>query len=449
MDWRMLFDPPLKRRVQNPKSLSLHVRITRLRKWLNSTMCCLSKLFNDQHRTSTNRSLQRISKSMIYLGYYVDSIDAGKRHCSPAAISKMDYLRDILIHLGYPVEIVSPAPSRIPHYLKKERRSLKEGGELVLFASFSYGNKIKNRLNEYFIKVQTLIHLHKNIKRNDTVIVYHSLALITIVNVMRMIKKCDFIYDVGELYHTVVLKKEEREMAFLKTADAYIFSTEFLNRKLNGSQKPYALMHGSYRVVPIAGNKLFDDNKIHCVYAGTFDIRKGVLLAIHSASFLGSRYHIHILGFGTDEETNNVKKLISDVSLRTDCKISYEGVIHGEEYIRFLQSCQIGLSPQSPDAQFNEASFPSKTLSYLSNGLKVVSIRIPAIEQSNIGAFLFYYDRQTPEAFAKAIEAAARDMSSNGQVIVKNLDEEFKNRFEDLISKLKLQSQSQSQSQRQ
>ena len=382
---------------------------------------------------------------MIYLGYYVDSIDAGNRHCSPAATSKMDYLRDVLIDIGYPVEIVSLAPSRIPQHLKKERRSLKDGGELVLFASLGYGNRIKNRLNEYFIKVQAIIHLLKKIKRNDTVIVYHSLALIAIVNVIRMIKKCDFIYDVGELYHTVVLKKEEREMAFLKTADAYIFSTDFLNRELNKSHKPYALMHGSYRVVPIAGSKMFDDNKIHCIYAGTFDIRKGVLLAIHTASFLDSRYHIHILGFGTSEETENVKKLISDVSLRTDCKVSYEGVIHGEEYTRYLQSCQIGLSPQSPDAQFNEASFPSKTLSYLSNGLKVVSIRIPAIEQSNVGAFLFYYDRQTPEAFAKAIEAAARDMSSNGQVIVKNLDEEFKKRFEDLLCKLKPQSQSERQ----
>lgn len=378
---------------------------------------------------------------MIYLGYYENTVDAGKRHCSPAAISKMDYLRDVMIDLGYPVEIVSLAPSRIPQYLKKEWRTLKGGGELVLFTSLGYGNKIINRLNEYFINVQAIIHLLKKVKRNDTVIVYHSLALITIVNVMRMIKKCDVIYDVGELYHTVVLKKKRREMAFLKTANAYIFSTEFLNKKLNNSQKPYVLLHGSYRVAPIVGGKLFDDNKIHCVYAGTFDIRKGVLLAIHSASFLDNRYHIHILGFGTDEETVNVKKLISDVSLHSECKISYEGVIYGEEYTRFLQSCQIGLSPQSPDAQFNEASFPSKTLSYLGNGLKVVSIRIPAIEQSNVGAFLFYYDRPTPEAFAKAIEAAARDMNCNGQVIVKNLDEDFQKVFEGLLCKLRFHNQ--------
>lgn len=382
---------------------------------------------------------------MIYLGHYEDLGDAGKRHCSPAAINKMDYLRDVLINLGYPVEIVSLAPSRIPQYLKKERRSLKGGGELVLFTSLGHGNKLKNRMNEYFIKFQAIFHLLKRIKRNDTVIVYHSLALISIVNIIHKLKKCTFIYDVGELYYTVVQKKEEREMAFLKTADAYIFSTEFLNKKLNNSQKPYVLLHGSYRVAPIVGSKLFDDNKIHCVYAGTFDIRKGVLLAIHSASFLDIRYHIHILGFGSDEEIENVKKMINDVSIHSDCKLSYEGVIHGEEYTRFLQSCQIGLSPQSPDAQFNEASFPSKTLSYLGNGLKVVSIRIPAIEQSNVGAFLFYYDKQTPEAFAKAIEAAARDMNCNGQVIVKNLDDDFKKSFEVLLCKLKVQNQSERQ----
>ena len=382
---------------------------------------------------------------MRYIGYYEDSVDAGKRHCSPAATNKMEYLCDILLSLGYPVEIVSLASSRIPKHLKNERRTLKNGGELVLFTSLGYGNKIKNRVNEYFIKFQAIIYLLNNINNDDILIVYHSLALITIVNIIRMFKKCTFIYEVEELYHTVVYRNKRRELAFLKKVDAYIFASEFLNGKLNESYKPYVLLHGSYRVVPIAGSKLFDDNKIHCVYAGTFDIRKGVLLAIHTASFLDSRYHIHILGFGTDEETKIVEKLISDVSLHSDCKISYEGVIHGEEYTIFLQSCQIGLSPQSPDAQFNEASFPSKTLSYLSNGLKVVSIRIPAIEQSNVGAFLYYYDTQTPEAFAKAIEAAARDMSCNGQVIVKNLDEEFKKRFEDLLCKLKPKSQNERQ----
>ena len=357
----------------------------------------------------------------------------------------MEYLCDILLSLGYPVEIVSLASSRIPKHLKNERRTLKNGGELVLFTSLGYGNKIKNRVNEYFIKFQAIIYLLNNINNDDILIVYHSLALITIVNIIRMFKKCTFIYEVEELYHTVVYRNKRRELAFLKKVDAYIFASEFLNGKLNESYKPYVLLHGSYRVVPIAGSKLFDDNKIHCVYAGTFDIRKGVLLAIHTASFLDSRYHIHILGFGTDEETKIVEKLISDVSLHSDCKISYEGVIHGEEYTIFLQSCQIGLSPQSPDAQFNEASFPSKTLSYLSNGLKVVSIRIPAIEQSNVGAFLYYYDTQTPEAFAKAIEAAARDMSCNGQVIVKNLDNDFKKSFECLLCKLKVQNKSERQ----
>ena len=39
----------------------------------------------------------------------------------------------------------------------------------------------------------------------------------------------------------------------------------------------------------------------------------------------------------------------------------------------------------------------------MANGLRVVSIRIPAIEKSEVGKSLYYYDEQTPENIAKAI----------------------------------------------
>ena len=74
-----------------------------------------------------------------------------------------------------------------------------------------------------------------------------------------------------------------------------------------------------------------------------------------------------------------------------------------EKYIRFIQSCDIGLSTQNPNAAFNDTSFPSKILSYLGNGLRVVSIRIPAIDLSSIGKYIYYYDRQGPEEIARAI----------------------------------------------
>ena len=65
------------------------------------------------------------------------------------------------------------------------------------------------------------------------------------------------------------------------------------------------VIYGTYNVEKQIANK-FDDGKIHCVYAGTFDPRKGGMSAVNAAKFLDEKYHIHILGFGTEKD----KKLL-------------------------------------------------------------------------------------------------------------------------------------------
>ena len=96
-----------------------------------------------------------------------------------------------------------------------------------------------------------------------------------------------------------------------------------------------------------------------------------------------------------------------------------------EDYIRFIQSCDIGLSTQNPKAAFNSTSFPSKILSYMANGLRVVSIRIPAIETSAVGKYMYYYEEQQPKEIAKAIMSVNMNDDYNGRKIISNLDTEF------------------------
>ena len=134
---------------------------------------------------------------------------------------------------------------------------------------------------------------------------------------------------------------------------------------------------------------------------------------------------MHILGFGNEEETKSMKDLISEVSKKSVATVTYDGLLSSEEYIRFIQSCDIGLSTQNPDAAFNATSFPSKILSYMSNGLRVVSIRIPAIEGSAIGKYMYYYDKQTPEEIAKAIMTVNLNDDYNGRQVISKLDAEF------------------------
>lgn len=139
------------------------------------------------------------------------------------------------------------------------------------------------------------------------------------------------------------------------------------------------------------------------MYAGTFDPRKGGPTTTTTTRWLPENYHVHILGFGSENDTKELCALIEETNEASAATVTYDGLLSGEDYIRFLQKCQIGLSTQNPDAAFNDTSFPSKILSYMANGLRVVTVRIPAIEGSAVGDDVIYYEEQTPEKIAQAI----------------------------------------------
>lgn len=90
-----------------------------------------------------------------------------------------------------------------------------------------------------------------------------------------------------------------------------------------------------------------------------------------------------------------------------------------------MQNCDIGLSTQKPDAAYNSTSFPSKILSYMSNGLQVVSIRIPAIELSPVGKFIHYYDVPTPENIADAVKKIHLEKCDDMKMVIRNLNADF------------------------
>lgn len=211
-----------------------------------------------------------------------------------------------------------------------------------------------------------------------------------------------------------------------------MFSTAMLSRLVNTQHKPEIIVNGTYQTEPDRQIRLFnDDNKkprtIHCVYAGTLDVNKGGgLFAASAAACLPENYHIHILGFGSPEKVAAFQKSIAPIQQAAKAKLTYDGVLQGEEYVRFLQSCDIGLSTQNPDAAFNDTSFPSKIFSYMANGLRVVSVRIPVIEQSAIGKWMDYYDCPEPQAIANAIISAAQHKTYDSRKVLEKLDGTFR-----------------------
>ena len=128
-------------------------------------------------------------------------------------------------------------------------------------------------------------------------------------------------------------------------------------------------------------------------------------------------------GFGSEKDTKYIKNTIEKINQKSKAKVTFEGLLKGRDFICFIQKCHIGLSTQNPNAAFNATSFPSKILSYMANGLSVVSIDIKAIKGSAVGPYIHFYKNQTPEEIAKAILKC--NIDNDNRKVIEKLDVQF------------------------
>lgn len=371
---------------------------------------------------------------MKYLAFYdiKENESENRIHYLPSS-NKMKYIFECIEKLNMPCEILSLSGTKLKTPVDKKTIKISENIVLQLPKSFGNKNRITKVLDRYLIRLSTLFKLLK-MKRNETLVVYHTPATMSIVYLAKKIKKVNLILEVEEIYGDVwgKAKLSKKEMRYFNLADKYIFPTELLNEKVNLKNKTYTIIHGTYHVEE-KRNCSFNDNKTHIVYAGILDPRKGCLDAVKTAKYLDESYEIHILGFGTEEEKKELFEVIDETNISSECKVSFGGLLSGEEYIEFIQSCHIGFCTQTPDAAFTNTSFPSKVLSYMTNGLRVVSVRIKAIEKSSVGDLVYFYDEPNPETIAETIKSINLNDNYDGRKIVLDLDVIFTNELKNIL----------------
>lgn len=366
---------------------------------------------------------------MKYFGYYADERKQNNANCTLAAINKMHYISTRMLDIDEKVEIISAA-SPLQGSQADEIYELEKGINIKYFKASAGSNKVMNIIKRILHSARLFNWMYRNIKQGEMVVVYHSLGYMNLFKLLKKLKKFSLILEVEEIYSDVINNQKLRktELQFMGLADAYIFPSELLSRVVNKEGKSEVIIYGAYNVEPPVDNteQVNDIDQKHILYAGTFDPRKGVYAAINAVKFLPGNYHMHILGFGTEDDICRIEQLTRDIDYEAKATVTYDGLKSGKEYVRFVQSCEVGLSTQDPNAAFNDTSFPSKILSYLANGLKVVSIRIPAIETSKIGDLVFYYDEQEPKAIADAIiKACETENSDDVRNRINKLDEDF------------------------
>lgn len=386
-------------------------------------------------------------KKIYYIGYYSDPSENSNRKAAPAADTKMDYIINSMKKNGYEVIVLSfcvDDDRKVIFGKKTGFEIYKNGIKVIYFTNYTSKFRILRIIGRAISWIAIKQYLRKHCLNNECkIVIYHSLGLLKVLDWFDRMKK-SYILEMEEIYADVIGKKEirKKELKAANKASSYIFPTQLLNMEVNVSSKPFIIIHGTYLAEPDRECRIFSlnskseyDNIIHCVYAGTFDPRKGGAIAAAAAEFLPPNYHIHIIGFGSKNEVEKMKDYINEIAKKSKAKVTYDGLITGEKYIKFIQSCDIGLSTQNPNAAFNATSFPSKILSYMSNGLRVVSIRIPAIETSAVGGYLYYYDKQTPVQIAKAILSVDMNDKYDSREFIKKLSDNFEKELAELLER--------------
>lgn len=365
-----------------------------------------------------------------YISFYDHELNKDEnRAFSPAGKNVTEYVANAIGRLGYQVEIISPIQTKEKFGLYRGKQyNINNNVSVVLPPCFGAAGIFGKILKRVWQKIIIYIFLFKRIKNDSVLIIYHSLSLLKFLSIISKIKKCKIILQVEEIYGDVenseIIRK--REMSAFKKADAFIFPTISLSNIINIDNKPNAIVYGDYSIKPLMVNK-FNDGKIHCLYAGTFDKSKGgVFNAIDASIFLNDEYVMHILGFGSNLEIEEVKKAISLALERTNCKIIYEGLKSGDDFRNFVQKCDIGLSTQNPEGRYNDTSFPSKVLMYLTNGLDVVSVDLQVLHESKLKNVLHISKSASGIDIANAIlKISPKNNSELNNEILNELDYEF------------------------
>ena len=372
-----------------------------------------------------------MQREIKYIAFYAEVQDnIQNRQSAMAAVQKINYISEALASSGCKVNIISPAwTGNKKGFYRGYTKKVSNNIELTLFHTFSSSFKCIRGFKYLYSLIQLFIYLLFYVHKKEQIIVYHSIPLILPVQVAKLIKGFTLILEVEEIYQDLqhvnpIMKHLEYHL--IDKADKLLFASYELNKRFNKNRRPSAIIYGAYTVQK-SRQVSFRDNKIHVVYSGTLDPRKGgALAAVYAAKYLPANYHVHILGFGSRTEIEELTQRIERLRKNATAALTYEGVLVGEEYIQFLQKCQIGLSTYKAHEHFCNTSFPSKILTYLSNGLQVVTGQIESIEASPMGRLIYYYKEQTPASIAGAILSVNARQAYDSRSVVMDLDIEFK-----------------------
>ena len=111
---------------------------------------------------------------VYYIGYYTSEENPQNRNSVPAGLTKMRYIAEAMENAGIQYEIVSCAVTKNQTSFSSFKENVSDSAFCKYFRTYGRKNVVTKLLDLIFIKIQLLFYLLKNVKKNDNVLVYHS-----------------------------------------------------------------------------------------------------------------------------------------------------------------------------------------------------------------------------------------------------------------------------------
>lgn len=378
-------------------------------------------------------------RNIHYIAYYGKPDNDRNLNIVPAGMTKVSYIISALKRAGYQVTLFSTAgtKNRFGCHYKRYEEWVDNDERTIFINTFGSKYKVIRGLALLWMWLQLFIYLVFDVKTGEAVIVYHSCSYKYPILFARLFKRFNLVFEVEELYNASLGKGkniQEKEIKYLKNADAYILVNDLMAERCGFRDKPFIVSYGSY-AIPIMKSSHFEDVYIHIIYAGIIEKKKlGAFIAVESARYLTDKYKLHILGFGCQEDIEDLKKLISEVNEYIGREsVIYHGIVYGNEYSEFLKKCQIGLSTHTMEGDFVGLTFPSKLLVYIAHNVIPVCSPISCVEISKIADSIVFYCENTPQAVAQAVMSINISEERNLSDLLVNLDKDFLKELRNLL----------------
>lgn len=375
---------------------------------------------------------------IYYLGYYKSKcVTDFKQSGSNAASFKMGYVIRTVKRLGESITVVSWCPSDKMRYVPLREFQV-DGAQKEVYLPSVRIPGMPMRITAFFRNRAIYQYFIRNVKKEDTVIVYHAASISQPLLKAKQKIGFNLILEVEEIYHIDTKIKDrdsvkKREESLIAEADSYIVVNDLIYDKYIRNNKPHMILYGVYDGEEFSVPNEADKEKTRLLFSGSIDKVRGSELAVEVAKYLSKEYQLHICGAGAKAYvTELAEKIRRHNQEGVGCEIVYHGQLDETDLDELALSCDIGLNLQDIHNPFEAVSFPSKITFYLQHGLSVVSTKMSSVLASEIAPFVTFGE-DGAEAMAQAIKTVVIKDKKENMRVMDNLDAHAKEILKNLL----------------